>query len=163
LSIDDIIKKVRDQNKKNKINLEIVNSKVDELLKNFNTLKGRLKYHKQKQDIRNATSCKKHISVPCTGTSTQTINTVPKEGCPNKNVDIEWPEPIIQKKKGNNNDKPLISKVDTIQVENWKKSYFKDLENTRTTEIGFITAYNNATSINNIGNAINVYLQNNNF
>ena len=162
-SIDELIKKVETHNEKNKNSVEIVNLKVNELLKKFNNLKGRLEYHKQSKEISNATNCKKHISVPCTSTSTQMINTFPKKGCPNKNTDIEWPKQVILNNKGKRQTKPLISKVDSIQVESWKKSYFKDLQNTRNIEKDFITAYNNVTSIDNIGNEINVHLQNNNF
>ena len=162
-SINDLITKVRSGNVKNQKNVKELTSKINDLLSKYNNLDMHLQAHSTSQQISQTTSCKRHKSVPCGPPSPPLPDRPPKLGCPNKHMEITWPEPIKQNNKNTNEDKPLISKVDSIQVENWKKTYLQEMQNSENIEKEFIKAYNNALSINGLGDIINAELQKNNF
>jgi hypothetical protein len=162
-SINDLITKVRSGNVENQKNVQELTSKINDLLSKYNKLNMYSKAGSISQQISETTSCNRHISVPCSPPSPQLPDRPPKSGCPNKHMEITWPEPIKQNNKNTNEDKPLISKVDSIQVENWKKTYLQERQNSENIEKEFIKAYNNALAINGLGDIINAELQKNNF
>jgi hypothetical protein len=162
-SINDLISKIKSGNVKNQKKVKELNSTIKDLLSKYNNLNMHLQAHSTSQQISQITSCNRHKSVPCGPPSPTLADRPPKSGCPNKHMDITWPQPINQNNKTTNEDKPLISKIDSIQVENWKKTYLQERQNTENIEKEFIEAYNNAMTINGLGDIINAELQKNNF
>lgn len=162
-SINDLIRKIKTENVANQEKAEKVTTKINDTLKKYTTLNMHIDAHATSQQMSKTTSCKRHKSVPCGPPSPPLPNRPPKSGCPNKHSEIKWPKPINQDSHHPDTGKPLISKIDSIQVENWKKTYLQEKQNTENTEMSFIKAYNIALSINRLGDAINAKLQKNNF
>tara|TARA_B110000046_G_scaffold143511_1_gene150500 strand:- start:5470 stop:6090 length:621 start_codon:yes stop_codon:yes gene_type:complete len=162
-SINDLIRKIKTGNVANQQNVKNVTTKINDILKKYNTLNMHLDAHANSQKLSEITSCKSHKSIPCGPPSPPLPNRPPKSGCPNKHTEITWPTPINQDSKNADPGKPLISEVDSVQVNDWRKTYLKEKQNTENIEMSFIKAYNIAQSINSLGNTINAKLQKNNF